>query len=588
MYEKNAYETLRWVVARSYTGVDTWTLMMKPEARQKAFLESMIRLCKEEGARLWTTDYVLRNVDKMLEDESYADTARRARDFVEMMRREGWMQVFVEHPQDEESRFYRNPDFLADVLAYTCKDAALLTQESGVACEVLNLGGMRLGDGRCLRVFRITGNGKVGRFNFLRDREGRFVLPKNSGLYAPAGTVVTQEPSQSIQVCEADALFDKDGNRYAAATLLNGENPMAQVEGQPERMMMLITSHIHYAYEKCKLLMENGFPCPEAILPEELLYDELGNFAGYVFRRPEGVALKELFDPALHEELERRGLETLDREWYAALAVTIAQAAEDFRMGGVTLLHLNPDNIWVGLDDQGRPDCSKVSFLRMEDAQFGSEETGMFPASRSVLGSDYAAPEMEGRSMDPHLYGQEQLIFTVSLVCLYVLLGVYPYEQEATLPNAAGETARHTGQFGFSVYCSGLACLPQMQNWQALNGDLRQFFYDLLDARGKFCCPSNRPAMNQLLRRLRTYLAQMRSTAEPERLQMHLPKPAFGCVPASSRKQLPEDDATDAPVLPQEEVVLTMPAPSEMPAAQRSVRGALSRMLRWLADRLTA
>ena len=46
MYEKNAYETLRWVVARSYTGVDTWTLMMKPEARQKAFLESMTRLCK--------------------------------------------------------------------------------------------------------------------------------------------------------------------------------------------------------------------------------------------------------------------------------------------------------------------------------------------------------------------------------------------------------------------------------------------------------------------------------------------------------------------------------------------------------------
>ncbi len=598
MYEKNAYETLRWVTARSYTGVDTWTLMMKPEARQKTFLDSLIRLAREEGVRLWTTDYALKNVEKMLDDENYADTARRARAFVMMMRAEGWMQVFQEHPEDEESRFYHNPGFLAEVLAYTCKDAALLTQESGVACEVLNRGGLRLEDGRSLRMFRITGNGKVGRFNFLRDREGRFVLPKNSGLHAPAGTPVAKEPSQLIQVCEALVLYDEEGNPYPAQTRLDADHPMAPVVNQPEWTMALVTSHIHYAHEKCRLLMESGFPCPEAILPEKLLYDEMGTFAGYLFHLPEGVSMRELFEPEMHLRLRNQELAPLDREWYAALAVTIAQAGEDFRMGGVSLLHLTPDKIRVGLDENGRPDSSKVYFLRMEEAQFGTEETGMFPASRSVGDSSYAAPELRNAGASPLLYGQEQLVFTVSMVCLYALLGVDPCGDCTGTPFSFGAISRAVGEFDYPVDCCTAPASPQMQNWQALNQDLRQFFYDLFCGKGRFFYQSNRPPMNQLLRRLRAFLAELRASKDVCRLRMQLPE-ASEAGGQDAPVLLPADYPykslkPDLSLMPGElwEPKITPLQPDgalfdELPA-QRPVRNVLSRMLRWLADRISA
>jgi len=506
------------VLNEYHTGMDANIFLLEPEDRQRAAFQNIDNAQKASGAVLWTTEEALREVESKLDSPrpGLAQAARNAMAQIQQMVTENRLVVYRAASDSARRRRFADATFLARLVENAPEvPIALITLDSDLAASAMNL---KLNIEPSVRhkpiaVYRVNGVGNLAWFNFIRTAEGRYVNPRNSLLHVENGVPVSrmdssQQPLPAMD--EGDQLFTPDGRAYCLGEELNsgGEATIFKIEGNPDHLIKVFSQYSERKTAKCRLLARAAasFPCPGAVLPQELLYDDQGVFRGYVMPKVNGVELTRLFT--------YRGQQNYASFWnrshYARLAATIADMMRDFSLAGLHIGDVAPANILVGYGDSGTLSPEKVFFIDLDSAQFGSAETGIFPPDG--LTPEYAAPEYLHQGVDvDELRSAGSMVFSASLLCLQTIMcGVHPFRKTILEEGQTLNVAQSIADSAFP-YSAGAdsrkAISPDGADklWSNLSSDTKRFFYDLFQRGGATNAVNQRPSFFGLSRVLNGY-----------------------------------------------------------------------------------
>lgn len=496
-----------------HTGIDTCTWLLEPEDRQEMFFKNLETAQKETNCTVWTTQETIAEIQSKLNDPKLSPTANRAIAYLHKMEREHRIIIYQQSSQHCDRRPFADPVFLARLLENRDASVALITQDRALACDVMQLNDFQSVRGCRIMVYRVNGAGRLTRFALLKNGEGKYVDPRTTGLYVSQGTPASSAdntPAPKPELNPGDMVWGERGITLTLGEELSqgAESSVFVVAGSPDLLVKVFNQPSQRKTEKCKLLRESKFPCAEAVLPLELIYDQHGSFRGYTMKCINGVEVSRLFT----QNGRTKYASSWNRQHYALLAQKLAQTIFDFSQGGLLVADISPSNFLVGYNESGVLDPNKVFAIDLDSAQFGSERLGCIYPPDGIT-PDYAAPEfLRGGIDDQQLRNQASVIYSASLLCLQCCMcGVHPFRK--CMENGRMATVAQAIAQGAFPYSSGndfrQATAPSGADklWSNMSADAKQFFYHLFQQGGQYNAVDKRPGLLMLVKTMHSYVS---------------------------------------------------------------------------------
>lgn len=503
-YQDRANSMLATAMTNTHLAVDSSSWLLGPKDRQELLFKNIDVAQRISGAVLWIQEENLREVESKThsDDPELRELAINALNKMNQMIAEYRLVVYASDAPNQ--RPFADAAFLAR-LVQNCPETpiGLITQDGDLACSFLNVVQdlRRTVNMKPCMVYRVNGAGNITRFNLLRTSEGKFVNPKNSPLHMMDKTVAAQvddTPQPMADMSTDEWLWSPEGHTYQLGEEIadGGEGTIFEINGCPDVVAKVFAAPSKRKQAKVELLCRAAkkFPCPEAVMPQELLFDATGAFRGYLMMRVNGVELTRLFTSRGQE----RYVPHWDRRQYAHLASVLANLYRDFSLAGLEIADVAPGNVLIGYNDSGALDPEKVFFIDVDSAQFGSKETGVFPPDG--LTPEYGAPEYLRLGVAPdQLRSPKSQVFSASLLCLQVaMVGVHPYRktteegQTLSIPESIAAGAFAYGSGADNRHATAPTGADRL--WSNMCSDLKRYAYDLFQQGGATNALQTRPS----------------------------------------------------------------------------------------------
>lgn len=514
-YQDRAGNFFMTVLTDSHVGVDTCSLLVGPADRQNMLFANIDNAQRASGAVIWTLEDSLREVESKTHDENpeLRQLAINAMNQINRMLAEYRLVVYASEASGR--RPFADPGFLSRLVQH-CPDVpiSLITQDSDLACSFLNVAQELRGtiSMKPCAVYRVNGGGNLNRFTMLRTAEGKFVNPKNSPLHVEDKTpvaTVDNTPRPMAEMYTDEYLWSSEGRTFQLGEEIanGGEGTIFEINGSPDLVAKIFLEPSERKQAKVELLCRAArkFPCPEAVMPQEILYDAEGAFRGYLMKKVNGVELTRLFTSRGQQKYASHW----DRRQYAQLASVLANVFRDCSMAGLELADVAPGNFLIGFSDSGVLTPDKVFVLDVDSAQFGSRETGLFPADG--LTPEYGAPEYLRLGVTPdQRRSPKSQVFSASLLCLQVaMVGTHPFRK--TTEEGQTLSIPESIAAGAFPYSSGTdnrrATAPTGADklWSNMCSDLKRYAYDLFQQGGATNALEKRPTLFAMSKAFRNY-----------------------------------------------------------------------------------
>ncbi|OJJ20268.1 hypothetical protein BKI52_17530 [marine bacterium AO1-C] len=215
------------------------------------------------------------------------------------------------------------------------------------------------------------------------------------------------------------------------------------------------------------------------MFPEELLYNEQGQFVGFLMRKAMGeIDLSSLSTLNISPNLSLTWHQLYDRTHVlgiarrAKLCQKIAEVFEQVHQGGeFVLVDIKPENIRVGLNGE-------VALIDMDSMQIIHNDAVRFPAEK--LTPEYCPPEYQRLNFKKDLIPQSWDHFALGIIFYKVLLGLHPYTGSC-LPPYEGLTTNAQkiaqGLFPNGAQKDKFSIIPHPHDgFKAMPTDLQQLF----------------------------------------------------------------------------------------------------------------
>lgn len=515
-YQDRADSYFASVLTDIHVGMDTSSFLVGPEDRQRMLFKNLDAAQKISGAVIWTLEDTLREVESktQAEDPELRCLAINAMQQINRMLAEYRLVVYASEASG--CRPFADPGFLSRLVQHSPEvSIGLITQDGDLACSFQNVAQdlRRTVNIKPCAVYRINGGGNLNRFTMLRTAEGKYVNPKNSPLHVDDRTVVSQvdnTPHPMAEMNPDDELWAPNGYTiHLGDEIANGgEGQIFEIDGCPDMVAKVFMAPSDRKKAKVDLLCRAArkFPCPEVVMPQEMLYDAEGNFRGYIMKRVNGVELTRLFTSRGQQKYAPHW----DRRQYAQLASVLANIFRDCAMAGLELADVAPGNFFIGYSDSGVLTPDKVFVLDVDSAQFGSRESGIFPPDG--LTPEYGAPEHLRRGVTPdELRSPKSQVFSASLLCLQVaMVGTHPFRktteegQTLSIPQSIA-----AGAFPYSAGADNRrATAPTGADklWSNMSSDMKRYAYDLFQQGGATNALEKRPSLYAMSKTFGNYV----------------------------------------------------------------------------------
>lgn len=190
-----------------------------------------------------------------------------------------------------------------------------------------------------------------------------------------------------------------------------------QVEGLPTREDKIKYLVTHQSYLSADI---------PVMFPEELLYNNQGQFVGFLMRKALGeIDLSSLSTLNISPNLPQEWHQLYDRAHVlgiarrAKLCQRIAEVFEQVHQNGeFVLVDIKPENIRVGLNGE-------VALIDIDSIQVMQNNQVLFPAEK--LTHEYCPPEYQHLNFKKDLIPQTWDYFALGVIFYKVLLGLHPY-----------------------------------------------------------------------------------------------------------------------------------------------------------------
>ncbi len=156
---------------------------------------------------------------------------------------------------------------------------------------------------------------------------------------------------------------------------------------------------------------------PECAWPQELLFDESGNFCGFIMDKITGLG--NLVDFFVYENRS-------NHTWkqYVIAAINIAAAVNNIHDAGIVIGDLKPDNIIID------PVSGKVRLVDTDSYQLTGENGKLFPCM--VATPEYIPPELQNinfeKAPEKQYFTEKTDDFSLAIIIFKLLMnGVHPF-----------------------------------------------------------------------------------------------------------------------------------------------------------------
>lgn len=514
---------------KNHTGFDTSALMLTPFDRQCRLFTNLKKAQESSGAVIWITEETLTEIAGKINaaEPETAQAARYAQSELQQMLRDNRLIVYRASSESPDRRHFADAAFLSRLIENTANvPIALVTLDGDLAMDAMAMNDLHSVHGKRIFVYRVNGAGMLARFSFIRNADGQYVNPKSSPLFNTGSLPVStagNTPRSMPEANEGDILWSPSGKTSTLGEEINsgGEAGIFGLQGCPELVAKIFTAPSERKEAKCKLLAKaaRSFPCPGAVMPQELLYDAQGAFRGYTMRKIKGVELTRL----LTTRGQMKNAPSWNRTQYVKLASCIADSIRDFSLAGLQIGDVAPGNIIVGYNESGVLEPNRVYFIDLDSAQFGSRETGVYPPDG--LTPEYAPPEYARMGVTPDtLRTPKNQVFSVAMLCMQICMcGVHPYRKSL---QEEGQTL----SIPASIACGAFPYSAGTETRQAVSpdgadklfsntpADFKKFHYNLFQQGGAFNAVEKRPSFFALSKVLHSYVTWL---DKPETLQRY-------------------------------------------------------------------
>ena len=415
------------------------------------------------------------------------DRALKARATIIKLQNEGIITLFTDPPGD----IHADKTILTTVTAFRTKyNLVIITQDNNLAGDVKKLENTQsVLTKKQTWVLRLNKrDGSLGEF---RPR------PPLEECFGLASTVsdVTGSLTISSFPSEGSDLIARRGDNTKTVTLdkkiaSGGEGIIYSVNIPGKVAKIYKSGKIDQAkLVKLRLMMTKSINCEGVCFPEELLYNQKGEFVGYLMKQANGSELqRSLFIPPLFKEK----FPNWTKVDTVTLCITILEKLKYLHDRNVILGDINPNNILV------------VSPTEVYFVDTDSYQVEGFPCPVGTI--NYTAPEIQGKEYSSFLRTKGNEYFAVATLLFMIMLpGKSPYSLqggENQIDNIKnGDFAYPCGELSTGKVPEG----PWRYCWSHLPRFLKNSFYKTFRKGEEFSAENNRRPVGYWLQEFNHY-----------------------------------------------------------------------------------
>lgn len=487
---RRAQENLERVVERYTLLADTCSLL---HPQFPLLMERMAPLLLQHGKALIVPSGVVAELRSLLLKKP--ELTERIRLLLQQMiqlRDQGLLRIYG-GPAEE----FGDQQLLAAVTRFlTSTQLLVITQDNDLSADLLHLNQLNSVQGKRVAVSRINRYGYLSRFLTpeQRSQSNPGFSSSVSGPFFPSAPLVE---AREEQLCvgrvpqEGELVKAESGSFFLGKALARGgEGTIYDLEDGTVAKVYRREKLTVGRRDKLTLMTSQTLPIPGVCWPQELLYDQEGNFVGYRMERAQGMELQRC-------AFTRQALERWFPQWkkrdMVQLCVTLLEKISALHRCGVLLGDINPRNILVKAPDQvWLVDCD-------------SYQVGGYPCPVGTV--RFTAPEIQKQRFTTFLRTPGNEAFAVAtLLFMLMLPGKSPYAQqggddlgevirEMNFPYPCGENRSESTPAGAWRFL-----------WSHLPRYIKEDFYETFQRGGTHSTEQTRLTVDQWLSAFRYYL----------------------------------------------------------------------------------
>lgn len=399
------------------------------------------------------------------------------------------------------------------MMLHTRYDMLLITQDRNLANDVMNIANSKSVNGKSINVKKINSLGFLSNMLQVKKKEkivsqlqhftGRKVdypylaakcLKKQPNAFSLSKQlVVTSDATMPLTYMpkERDMVQTSKGSIQLEGQIASGGEGIVYATNTPYVAKIYKAGHNYKnTYEKLQLMLSRPIQCEGICYPVELLYNQQGEWVGYLMPKAEG---QELSRTVLNPKLLAAKFPDWKKRDLVELAVTILKKMQYLQSWNIIIGDINPANILVKSQKE-------VYFVDVDSYQVEGYACPVGTPS-------FTAPEIQGKHYRNFLRTEGNENFAIAtLLFMLMLPGKHPYAQYE-----GGSVVENINSMDFS-YPLGDARNGKIPNgqwaymWSHMTYKVKEAFYKTFRKGEEFASESSRCNASQWLSLFKEYL----------------------------------------------------------------------------------
>ncbi len=468
------------------------------------FFERLSAVLQKTGKKLYITRSVMAEMDRHQRNKEKPELAARAREgFRNLVKMdEAGLLEKIGNPEDES---FADNIFLAVFTRFRMKyHLMLITQDRNLATEVDALNNSQAVNVKPNIVKSIDKDGYLRNFYPARNEKQDSAAPYASRSLTPNSAQcfricreVTAVPDDALSVQhvpgEQEMAFtdSKAPVRLQKKLAEGGEGAIYETDTPQVAKIYKADKITRRCHEKLKLMMSKNLQCEGICFPEKLLYNQYGEFVGYLMPKAQGEELGSCVFRA--QRLKRRFPDWKKRD-LVELSLTIMEKIKYLNDRNIILGDINPKNILV-------VSAKEVYFVDTDSYQIED-----YPCPVGM--TNFTAPERQGIDYSSYLRQRSDDNFAIATLLFMIMLpGKPPYAQQG------GETSdENIRKMDFSYPCGDKSNGktpdgPWRFMWSHLAyKSVKEPFYNTFAKDGEYQKPKDRLSVDAWISNFSNYL----------------------------------------------------------------------------------
>lgn len=448
--------------------LDTCTLL---HYQFSTWMERALPVLRRTGQALIVPSSVVQELQHLqTKKPELSDAIRTASRWLQKLQQEGLLKVY-----GSEADGFGDQQLLSVATRFLTRNRLLVvTQDGGLAADLLRLNQLHSVQGKRLLVFRINRYGYLSRFHTDGKRSA------SSSSYIPAAPLVT-DGQEMLPVANlplsGDTVLGTNGPLVLGAVLGRGGEGIIYDLGDGTAAKIYHAEKLTAARrDKLQLMVTHPIRCSGVCWPQELLCTQQGEFVGYRMARASGTPLQRCL---LNQASVLKHFPSGRRVELVQLAVTVLEKIQALHQSGVLLGDINLNNLlMVSPREVWLVDCD-------------SYQVGGYPCP--VGKSQFVPPELQGKRFSELLRTPGNEAFAVAtLLFMLMLPGKAPYAQQG---GDSMEDAIRRMEFPYPCgdnHGSGVPEGSWRYQWSHLPLYVKGYFYDTFQKDGRFSTEDKR------------------------------------------------------------------------------------------------